>query len=163
VSAVVIVLAIVLAAAALAASLLLWNARQRDGLEVPQRRHRDLDVRIDHVVSGAHDVADRAVRLAASTDAESIEPGWRTVRSDMLAIEGDIVNLDAHVGEAPVGRSLADLDRAVYALRDAVERHIELRAAEPADDHALGLSKEVVDERRREVGIALEQVGATRP
>lgn len=156
-------LVIVLAAGLLAALLLVWNTRQREGVEVPQRRHRDLNVRIDHVVSGTSDVADRAVRVAALPDPAAAASGWPAVRADMLAIEGDIVNLDVHVGEAAVGRSLADLDRAVHALRDTVERHIELRVEAPDDDHGLGLSQDVVAERRRNVDAALAEVGLTRP
>ena len=162
-SAAAIVLVIVLAAAVVAGSLLAWNRRQRDRLEAPDRRHRDLNVRLDHVTSGAREVADRAVRLAASVDVSAIASEWPEVRSDMLAIEGDIVNLDVHVGEAPVGRSLAELDRAVHALRDAAERHVELRTADPSDEHARDLSLEVVAERRREVDAALDLVGGTRP
>lgn len=158
-----LVIVILLAAGGLAVLLLVWNRRQRDRLEPPDRRHRDLNVRIDHVVSGTGDVADRAVRLAARPDPAEAASGWPPVRADMLALEGDIVNLDVHVGEAPVGRSLADLDRAVHALRDAVERHIELRVEAPDDDHGLGLSHDVVAERRRNVDAALAEVSLTRP
>ncbi|MFW2334065.1 hypothetical protein [Ilumatobacter sp.] len=158
-----VVLLIVAVAAVVSVLLLVWNSRQRERNVPPPRRHRDLDVRIDHVVSGARDVADRAVRLVGSTDAVAVASAWPMVRTDMLAIEGDIVNIDIHVGEAPVGRSLADLDRAVHALRDTVERHVELSAADAVDEQAIALSHEAIAQRRRAVAVAIDEVEATRP
>ena len=157
-----VILVLLAVAAILAVLLLVWNSRQREKNAPPPRQRRDLDDRVDHVVSGTRDVTDRAVRLAGQ-DAGLLAAGWSGVRTDMLAIEGDIVNLDVHVGEAPLGRSLADLDRAVHALRDTVEHHAELRAAEPADEQAIALSHEAIAERRRDVERALTEVETTRP
>ena len=158
-----VVLLIVLAAALLAGVLLVWNSRQRKLATPPPRQRRDLDVRVDEVVSGARDVADRAARLASSPDADAATDAWPSIRTDMLASEGDIVNLDVHVGDAPLGNSLAELDRAVHALRDAVEHHLELRTDASADEHALSLSNETVTARRHDVDVALDDVAATRP
>lgn len=157
-----VILVVVAVAAVLSGLLLVWNSRQREQNAPPPRQHRDLDDRVDHVVAGTRDVTDRAVRLAGQ-DAASLATGWSAVRTDMLAIEGDIVNLDVHVGEAPLGHSLADLDRAVHALRDTVEHHAELRAAEPADERAIALSHEAIGERRRDVERALTEVESSRP
>jgi len=158
-----LVLLIVAAAAVLVVVLLAWNNRQRERNQAPPRQRRDLDERIDQVVSGARDVSDRAVRLAGSTDGAAVAAGWSAIQTDMLAVEGDIVNLDVHVGDAPIGSSLADLDRAVHALRDTVEHHVELRGSNPPDEHAIALSHEAIGERRRDVDVALGEVDATRP
>jgi hypothetical protein len=157
------VLLIVGAAAVLVVVLLAWNNRQRERNQAPPRQRRDLDERVDHVVSGARDVSDRAVRLAGSTDTAAVAAGWPAIQTDMLAIEGDIVKLDARVGDAPIGHSLADLDRAVHALRDTVDHHVGLRGAASPDEHAVALSHEAITERRRDVDVALDEVAATRP
>lgn len=157
------ILLIIAAGAVLAVLLIIWNSQQRKNAPAPSGQRRDLDLRIDQVISGARDASDRAVGLAASPDPASATPDWPAVRADMLAVEGDIVSLDVHVGEAPMGRSLAELARSVHALRDAVDRHVELRTDASDDEHALGLSQDTVSARRRDVDVALESVTATRP
>jgi hypothetical protein len=147
----------------LALALIVWNSRKRKQATPPPRQRRDLDVRVDHVVSGARDVADRASQLAGSSDATTIESGWPQIRTDMLAVEGDTVNLAVHVGEAPVGHSLAELDRAMHALRDAVERLVELVGTAPDDEHAIDLSRQTVADRRTDVDTALQHIDDTRP
>ena len=103
------ILLIVLVAAVIAIVLLIWNSQQRKNAPARSGRRRDLDVRIDSVISGAGDASDRAVSLVASPGAASTAADWSAVRADMLAVEGDIVDLGAHVGQAQVGRSLAEL------------------------------------------------------
>ncbi len=157
-----LLLVIILGGALIAAFLLAWNAGQKSPTP-PNRQRRDLEVRIDQVVNGAHDVANRALSLIVSSDVAAVASSWTPLRTDMLALEGQVVNLAGHVGESPLGRCLAELDRGVRDLRGALESYVEPRSAASADGPALDSSRAAVTDGCRHVQAAVSQVEAARP
>ncbi len=123
----------------------------------------DLNSRLGEIVGSARWVHDQgSIEILRQTDTRQLASSWNGVRERIVDLEARISVLASETGDRRLEQALTRLGQTAAGLRGALESSVSLRlgADAPEQTDLIQDARTTVDERRRQLGQAIDPVAA---
>ena len=131
--------------------------------EKKQAAKAGLDSRLGEIVGSARWIHDQgSMDVLRVSDPRQLASTWDGVRARIIDLEANVSGLGSQVSNRSLQQSLSRLGQTAAGLRGALESLVSLRLGSDADDQAdlIQSARQTVEERRRQLGQAIDPVAA---